>query len=136
MIEGIADSRVQKAGGVDALQALLMAIEGIRVALERTGRRFVWLDPKVGADIPRFVPTGYGRHFEERINRAIERETKRVWEAKLKNSKADISACEAEVKQRKEALAKLEAALEKRKTIAASWESNLKNSASGKNSGS
>jgi len=128
LIDGIGDSRVQKAGGVDALQALLMAIEGVRVTLERTGRRLVWLDPEVGPDIPRYIPTVYGRHFEHRINLVIEREMKRAWEAKLKSRKADIATCEAELKQRKEAIAALEAELGKRKAAAAAWESNLKTS--------
>ena len=131
LIDGIGDSRVRKAGGVDALQALVMAIEGIRVTLEGTGRGLVWLYPKVGPDIPRYIPTAYGRRFEERMNLAIEREMKRVWQARLRSRKADIAACEAELKQRKEAIAALEALLEERKEAAAAWESSLRNSKAG-----
>jgi hypothetical protein len=60
LIEGIGESKVERAGGVDSLQALLMAIEGVRVRLEQSGRNFFWLDPNIGADIPLYVPTTWG----------------------------------------------------------------------------
>jgi hypothetical protein len=126
LIKGRAPSRIQNAGGVDGLQALLSAVEGVWANLERTGNRFQWLSPQSGSGIPRQVPMGYGRHFEERINRAIERETARHWQTMLKTRKADIAACEAELKHRKSVIAAWEAALVRRKTVAVAWEAKMK----------
>lgn len=128
-IEGLGKSRVQTAEGADALQALLLAVGGARVSLEKTGNRFSWLDydlEKAGSGIPRYVPTQYGPRFEARINLAIERESKRYYEGVLKRRKANITEFEAEVKQRREVLAVLEAALERRKAAVADWEIELK----------
>jgi len=61
---------------------------------------------------------GMGARFEERVNLAIEREAKRVWEQRLRASQADIAACEAELKQRKELIAGLEKTLARRKAVA------------------
>jgi Domain of unknown function (DUF6968) len=72
----IADS----APGVDGFQALLLGVECIRWHLKESGRRFAWLGDSelFGAGIPRQVPTGFGREFDERIERAIERESRRA----------------------------------------------------------
>jgi hypothetical protein len=72
----IADS----APGVDGFQALLLGVECIRWHLKESGRRFAWLDDSelFGAGIPRQVPPGFGREFDERIERAIERESRRT----------------------------------------------------------
>ncbi len=76
LIEGLGKPQIQNIGGADALQALLLAIEGVRVALEKTGDRYIWLDidPEFGSGIPGYIPTDYGRQFEARINLVIERE--------------------------------------------------------------
>ena len=71
MIQGVGKSKVQKTFGVDSLQALMMAIEGVRVGLEQTGRRFFWLDPEIGTDIPLRVPTIWGKQLVERVRLAI-----------------------------------------------------------------
>jgi hypothetical protein len=118
---------------VDALQALLSAVEGVWVSLERTGSRFEWLSRDSGSGIPRQVPLAYGRRFQERINRAIEREQTRYWQAALKARKADIAACEAELKERAEVLAALDAALKRRKSVAAAWEAELETQKSHRN---
>src|SRR5205823_5948024 len=41
-IEGRGDCKVQSAGGLDTLQALLNAVEGIRIALDELGSQFSW----------------------------------------------------------------------------------------------
>jgi hypothetical protein len=125
LIESDGKSQVQTVGGEDALQALLIAIGAIRKDLEKTGLPLVWMAPELGFDIPQFVPMGYGRRFEQRINRVIEQETKRFWESQLKSRKADIAACEQELQHRKDMVAAWEITLEKRKARAAQWEANM-----------
>jgi hypothetical protein len=127
LIEGLGKPRLQSVEGGDSLQALLLAIGITRFNLDQTGNRFQWTDPESGSGIPRQVPTQYGRAFEERVNLLIEREAKRISEAKLKRNTLDIRACEAELKQRKELIEALETALQRRKAAAVNWEANLKN---------
>lgn len=96
--------QIRSVGGADSLQALLLAVEGARVALDKTGSRFTWLetDPdKAGPGIPRYIPTHQGPRFEARVNLAIERESKRYFQRILKSRKANIVAFEAEVRQRR-----------------------------------
>jgi len=126
-IEGLGESKVSASGGVDSLQALILAIEGIRGALKKPGYRFVWLNEEWGAGIPGHIPTYYGPRFESRINQVIEREAKRYWKDKFKTRKADLTAIAAEVKQRKETLAVLVSELKRRQPISANWEKSLKN---------
>ncbi len=76
LIEGREKSGVEASFGVDALQALLLAVEGLRIRLDQTGSRFEWLGPS-GPWIPRLVPTGQGKRFEQRVNQFIDRETGR-----------------------------------------------------------
>ena len=129
LIEGLSRPQIHSVGGADSLQALLLAVEGARVTLDKTGSRFTWLetDPdKAGTGIPRYIPTHKGPRFEARVNQAIERESKSYYQRILKTRKANIAAFEAEIRQRREVLAMLEAALEKRTAGAAAWEGDLK----------
>jgi hypothetical protein len=105
--------------GVDALQALLLAIEGIRIALDRTGSRFEWLGPGLTAEIPRQLPTCLGKRFERRLNEVIERETVRHWASYRKTRNASIAEFEAELEQRRKTVASWEAVLKKRKELRA-----------------
>ena len=128
-VEGLGKRDVHRVGGADALQALLIAIEGARITLDKTGRRFSWLeyDPdKAGSGIPRYVPTHLGPLAEARINIAIERESKRNFLRILKSRKANIAAFEGELKERRETLAILEQSLARRKAGAAAWQSDLR----------
>jgi hypothetical protein len=128
LIKGLGRQQVHKARGEDSLQVLLLAVEGARVTLDKTGR-FTWLetDPdKAGPGIPRYIPTHQGPRFETRVNIAIERESKRYFQRILKNRKANIAVLEEEVKQRREVVGLLEARLKKRKAGATEWETHLR----------
>jgi hypothetical protein len=128
-LEGLGKPHLQSVGGVDPLQALLLAVEGVRVTLDKTGRRFAWLedDPdKAGSGIPRYVPTHYGPLAEARINVAIEREAKRFFQRILNSRKGNIAAYEAELRERSEVIAIMQAALARRKAGATEWQANLK----------
>jgi len=128
LIEGLGKAKIQGAAGADGLQALLLAVEGARVTLDKIGTGYTWLetDPdKAGTGIPRYIPMHMGPRFEARINLAIERESKRHYQTMLSSRKANVAAFEAEVKERREALAALEAALTRRKAQASQWEAEL-----------
>ena len=138
-IEGIVESDIEYSYGVDALQALLLALAGIRRFLDRTKRNFFFFGHDHG--IPRQIPMGYGKAFEERVERAIDREWKRVEFAKLRQRKAEIAAAEVRLsalrrdvalwpqpsKMRvKSEIARQKARIEAAKKSAQSWETNLR----------
>ena len=60
--------------GVDAIQALTNALEGIRVTLERSGKRLGWFEPGDAAGFERVIPSVFGRRFTQRLHRIIDRE--------------------------------------------------------------
>jgi hypothetical protein len=78
-ILGLRDSKVGAAYGVDALQALMMALEKIRVRLEKAGSGYTWLGGDAG--FPRLVPSYFGAAFATRINQQIDRELARFGKA-------------------------------------------------------
>ncbi len=127
LIEGVNKSKVRKTFGVDALQALIVAIQGVRVGLEQTGRRFFWLDPEIGVDIPLNVPTSWGKQLVERIRLAIERETVRVWRARIKSRRTKIRAEEAKLKRQGIDPSKIARALAEKKRILQRWEAEVDN---------
>jgi hypothetical protein len=77
-ISGLGIHKIEYGHGIDAIQALLMAIEGIRARLEQSGKRFVWAGGESGdTGFTRFVPTFFGLDFSKRLDRLIDREVKR-----------------------------------------------------------
>jgi phage baseplate assembly protein W len=127
-IKGLNKAHRHRVRGGDSLQALLLAIEEARYKLEEDGERFVWLDiePDYGSGLPRFIPTGMGPRFDQRIEIAIERESRRVWEARFKDRKADTDAFGKELEQRGKILAGMQASLERRKIVLADWDKDLR----------
>jgi uncharacterized protein DUF6968 len=77
-INGLGIRGIQCAHGIDAIQALTMALEGIRVLLERSGARLSWVGGDLGdAGFERFVPNLFGREFSRRLNGMIDQEVER-----------------------------------------------------------
>jgi len=77
-IRGLATGRIQYAHGVDAVQALLLAFEGIRTQLSRTKKRLSWEGGEPGdTGFTRFVPTFFGLEFSKRLDQMIAREVDR-----------------------------------------------------------
>ena len=99
LIKGLGESTAQRGSGVDAIQALITAIQGIRVSLEKSGRKLFWLDPNTGPDIPLYFPPSFGKQYEERLRLAIERETVRAWRAIIKTRRSRIRAQETKLRQ-------------------------------------
>ena len=64
--------------GIDALQALVQAIDGCRVFLERSGTTFRWEGGENGdTGVPRFVPAFFGAQFANRLGRIVDREVEK-----------------------------------------------------------
>jgi len=80
LIDGLEKAPIADlAPGADSLQALILGVRCIRWHLKRSGRRFAWLGDSELAGIggiPYEVPTGFGKEFDLRIERAIEREVR------------------------------------------------------------
>jgi hypothetical protein len=138
-IEGIVEAGIHYAHGVDALQSIILALAGIRFHLNRTGRPFVWFGDDHG--IPRRVSTDYGRTFAQRVDRAIERESKSAQMRWLRTRKVEIASAQAQLKVLKKGMfhaparwrrnlkaeiTKREAQLKAAKESAARREANLK----------
>jgi hypothetical protein len=124
LIEGIGQPKVQKGFGVDTMQALIVALRGIRVTLDCTRRDLFWLDPEMGMDLPLNLPT-WGNEFDARVQLAIERETVRVWRAKIKVRKAKIRADEAELKKQGKRPGEIAKQLAERKKHLKEWKVHL-----------
>lgn len=72
-IMGLGATIVGDAPGEDALQAIGLAFEAIRVSLERTGLRFAWLgSEELGTGIARSVPVFLPPEYLRRANEAID----------------------------------------------------------------
>jgi len=95
-ITGLGIRGIQYGRGVDAIQALCMALEGVRVLLERSGARFSWSAGQAGdAGFDRFVPNLFGLRFSKRLNRMIDREVERFARAiEMKHRRLPKSAHE------------------------------------------
>jgi hypothetical protein len=73
-IRGLGHAAVKHAYGEDAVQALQLAFDGVRVHLEPHGTRLSWVGEAGFTGFPRFVPYSFGRAFSRRVERFIERE--------------------------------------------------------------
>lgn len=77
-VSNIQMQEVCYAYGVDSLQALVLALEGIRKVLDNSGRVWSWIHAEEGeTGMPRHVPMGFGRKFASEIEAYIERKTKK-----------------------------------------------------------
>lgn len=78
--------------GVDALQALLLAAEAVRIHLEQSGITFSWCGGEPGdTGIPRFVPIGFGSEFSRLMDRVVDREIAKFVRSATKARKRPIS---------------------------------------------
>lgn len=79
LIEGIPGSKRQRIHGIDALQALQLAIEHARRALDASGLALTWMNHEPGdVGIPRIVPSGWGFDFQRRLESYMDEESKRI----------------------------------------------------------
>jgi hypothetical protein len=62
--------------GVDQMQAILLAFEGVLTALRNSGTEWGWIHGDKGdIGVPRFVPRGFGRRFASKLESIIDAET-------------------------------------------------------------
>lgn len=74
-IEGLGDSKLHYAHGVDAFQALMNALESIARLIRESKRQLTWLGGEPGdSGFRRNVPTHLGPEFASSIESFIERE--------------------------------------------------------------
>lgn len=71
----------RQAYGVDEFQALLLAIEGLHMALSRDHRRLTWLGEPGDTGVPRLSPLMFGLAFRQRIEQLIDHELEQHAEA-------------------------------------------------------
>lgn len=76
-ISGLGVRGVQYGFGVDAIQAMTTALEGIRVTLEQSGQRLSWVGGPDDTGFERLVATSFGPQFTRRLNSMIDREIAR-----------------------------------------------------------
>ena len=77
--------------GVDGLQALTVAIEGVRVTLAQSGEMLVWEEHEPGdSGIPRYSPKGFGLAMEARLVAVVEKELAAAIAAKLADDDATL----------------------------------------------
>jgi hypothetical protein len=76
IVEGTPNERRWRAPGVDPVQALQVALEDARRELDASELPLTWLDEGEPGDLglPFSAPTGYGLHFQRRVERYIERQ--------------------------------------------------------------
>lgn len=70
--------------GIDGMQALIQALEGIRITLESAPEPLSWAGERGDAGFPRFVPTFFGPEFSQHLGRVLDEEITRYAE-KLEN---------------------------------------------------
>jgi hypothetical protein len=64
--------------GVDQMQAILLAFEGLLTTLRNSGTEWRWIHGEKGdIGVPRFVPGGFGRRFASRLESMIDAETRK-----------------------------------------------------------
>ena len=83
LIEGIPPGRRRRVHGVDAIQALQMALEYARRKLDASGLGITWLDRHMPGDIglPFFAPWSWGLPFQRRIERYIKQQELEIMSA-------------------------------------------------------
>jgi hypothetical protein len=102
-ISGLGPSRLRYDYGVDALQALLNVLAGIRHALEPHRSDLFWAGGGLDLAFPRFIPGGFPGRFAERIEKFIDHQLAgltRTMERRAKKRAAQPAAAAARGRDR------------------------------------
>lgn len=68
--------------GIDQMQSILLAFEGILTTLRDSGTEWRWIYGEAGdIGIPRYVPGGFGREFAVKLESMIDREIDKLGNA-------------------------------------------------------
>jgi hypothetical protein len=71
-IEGLRGRVSYKAHGIDAIQALILALEGIRLRLLQSGRKFRWNGGVGDTGFPQYLPDYFGPAFSRHLEKLLE----------------------------------------------------------------
>ncbi len=63
--------------GVDAMQAIQNALQGIRYFLDQSGKSFDWLGNDIGVGFPRSIPSYGDSRLTRRLEKLVDAELKR-----------------------------------------------------------
>lgn len=90
-VQGLLNDTQQQSGyGVDAVQALMNALEAARYMLDRSGLALTWSGGEPGdAGVPRLVPAFFGLTFARTIEAHIDREVENFAKAARDKIAAD-----------------------------------------------
>lgn len=84
-ITGLGEPLEVTVRGIDGLQALTVAIDGVRFHLERAPEPLIWLDGEPGDfGLPRSLPYGFGVEVERHLSAMVFAEVSRLVERKKK----------------------------------------------------
>lgn len=74
-ITGLGGPAKYSAYGIDAIQALQMAFEGIRTELHKSGKQMTWVGGEPGdTGFARLLPTAFGPEFSQRLEQLLDQE--------------------------------------------------------------
>src|SRR3712207_1676313 len=77
-LEGLGDQKASEAWGMDSMQALQNALQGIRLALTPHANTLSWAGGQEGwLGFPKVIPDLFGPTFTLRLEKLVERETDR-----------------------------------------------------------
>jgi hypothetical protein len=77
-IKGDGISKLEYGYGIDSIQALTTALEGIRAVLDESGQSLSWEDVLPDdTGFQRFIPISFGTAFSRRLERLVDREMNR-----------------------------------------------------------
>lgn len=78
-ISGLGFKKPLFAYGEDAVQALVMAFEGVRVTLKKNESLFTWVGEEGDSGFPMLVDGGADLSFTKHLEGLVEREKERFW---------------------------------------------------------
>jgi hypothetical protein len=88
-VSGIGLRQPVLAYGVDGVQALVMALSGIRATIDKSDVSWSWVHGQKGyTGFPSFVPMGFGVAFTRKLERLMDREVTRFARAAERRSKS------------------------------------------------
>jgi hypothetical protein len=83
VISGLPSELRGQGRGIDSLQALTIAIEGLDVQLRSCGEALVWGEQESGdTGLPRYYPPGFGVEVDARLAEVVREELTRLVKAK------------------------------------------------------
>lgn len=92
IIEGLGESTVQQASGVDSMQALQLAMQAIRKALLPHSKRLRWVGGQAGdVGFPMAIPEIFGAKFSQQLEGMVLRETDRFGRSLERASRSAVA---------------------------------------------